>query len=126
MTALRWGLGGGGVLLMAYAVAGALTDAQLNLVGVLVFLAAVLILHDAVWMPVILAGGVVLERLAPPSFRQTVPVIVLGVLVVAFPAVVTGARGPVVPLLIVLVVVLGGAALASRKKLERTGAARRR
>jgi hypothetical protein len=55
MTVIRRVLGVGGVVLMAYAIVGALTDADLDLVGVLVFLAAVLILHDAVWMPAIIA-----------------------------------------------------------------------
>ncbi|GAA0568181.1 hypothetical protein GCM10010172_60440 [Paractinoplanes ferrugineus] len=55
MTVVRRLLGVAGVLLIAYATVGALTDADLNPIGVLVFLAAVLILHDAVWMPAVLA-----------------------------------------------------------------------
>jgi MYXO-CTERM domain-containing protein len=44
-----------GALTMAYAVAGALTAADTHPAGVLIFLVAVLIVHDAVWMPAVLA-----------------------------------------------------------------------
>jgi hypothetical protein len=76
MTVIRRVLGVGGVVLMAYAIVGALTDADLDLVGVLVFLAAVLILHDAVWMPAIIAviavikgGRKKFERSSEPGRR---------------------------------------------------------
>ena len=61
----------GGCLLMAYAVVGALTDADLAPAGVLLFLAAVLMGHDAVWMVAVLTVGAVLTRV-PPRHRPTV------------------------------------------------------
>ena len=39
---------------LAYAALGLLTDPEIRLAGILIFLAAMLILHDAVWMPVLL------------------------------------------------------------------------
>ncbi|WBB53580.1 hypothetical protein [Verrucosispora sp. WMMD573] len=67
----RTGLVVGGCLLMAYAVVGALTDADLTPGGVLIFLAAVLVGHDIVWMAAVLAVGVALTRV-PPRGRTTV------------------------------------------------------
>ncbi|MEV2240373.1 hypothetical protein [Micromonospora sp. NPDC049891] len=52
----------GGCLLMAYAVVGAATDADLTPGGVLFFLAAVLVGHDVVWMAAVLAVGAALTR----------------------------------------------------------------
>jgi hypothetical protein len=51
-----------GVLLMGYAVAGALTDPDLSPFGVAVFLAGVLAGHDVVWMAVLLAAGAAIGR----------------------------------------------------------------
>jgi hypothetical protein len=67
----RTGLVVGGCLLMAYAVVGALTDADLTPGGVLLFLAAVLVGHDVVWMAAVLAVGVALTRV-PPGCRTAV------------------------------------------------------
>ncbi|MFV2103039.1 hypothetical protein [Micromonospora sp. LOL_024] len=58
----RTGLIIGGCLLMAYAVVGALTDSDLAPAGVLLFLTAVLVGHDAVWMAAVLAVGAALTR----------------------------------------------------------------
>nr|WP_221379249.1 hypothetical protein [Actinoplanes polyasparticus] len=61
-----------GALVMAYAVAGAVGDAALNLVGVAVFLVAVLALHDALFLPIVLAAGALIRRLVPPPWQATV------------------------------------------------------
>jgi hypothetical protein len=53
-------LAGAGVLL--YAALGLLTDPGVQLLGVLLFLAAVLVGHDAVWMPLMLAAISVVGR----------------------------------------------------------------
>ncbi|GIJ34559.1 hypothetical protein [Micromonospora sediminimaris] len=66
----RAGLVAGGCLLMAYAVGGALTDADVAPGGVLLFLAAVLVGHDVVWMATVLAVGAALTRV-PPRCRST-------------------------------------------------------
>ncbi|MBX7268621.1 hypothetical protein KIF24_23110 [Micromonospora sp. Llam7] len=60
----------GGCLLMAYAVVGALTDSDLAPAGVLLFLAAVLVGHDVVWMAAVLTVGAALTRV-PPRYRST-------------------------------------------------------
>ncbi|MEV4714038.1 hypothetical protein [Micromonospora sp. NPDC049374] len=67
----RTGLVVGGCLLMAYAVVGALTDADLAPAGVLLFLAAVLVGHDVVWMAAVLTVGAALTRV-PPRCRPAV------------------------------------------------------
>jgi hypothetical protein len=61
-----------GVLLMGYAVAGALTDPDLSPFGVAVFLAGVLAGHDVVWMAVLLAAGAAIGRFVPPRRRPAV------------------------------------------------------
>lgn len=48
-----------GAAVIAYAIGGALADAQ---PGVAVFLLAVLVAHDALWMPAVLAAGALLAR----------------------------------------------------------------
>ena len=53
-----------GVLLMGFAVAGAVTDPDVAVGGVLLFLAAVLAGHDVVWMTAVLAAGALLSRFA--------------------------------------------------------------
>ncbi|GAA3909469.1 hypothetical protein [Actinoplanes auranticolor] len=62
-----------GAILMGYALLGAVTDPDLKPGGVLLFLAAVLVAHDAVLLPVTMAGGALLGRFAPrwalPSIR---------------------------------------------------------
>ena len=79
-----------GVLTMAYAGYGILTDPAADPGGVLVFLIAVLVAHDALWMPVVIVGGILLTRLVPHRYRPTVRMAVLAaaaVTVVAVPLV---------------------------------------
>ncbi|WP_249999154.1 hypothetical protein [Actinoplanes sp. M2I2] len=139
MTRLRAALVGSGALLMAYAVAGALTDPGVKPFGVVLFLAAVLVAHDAVWMPVVLAAGALLGRFVARRHRPVVRAAALmaaSLLVVAVPLVVAvrPADNPsVLPLAYGRDLVLTLAALAagtilvvafrglrSRKRTERT------
>jgi hypothetical protein len=79
-----------GVLTMGYAAAGALADPGLNPGGVLIFLAGVLIGHDAVWMLAVLAGGAAVTRLVPRRHRtvvRTAAISAAALTVVAFPLV---------------------------------------
>jgi hypothetical protein len=68
---------------MGYAVAGALTDDDVAPIGVAVFLAAVLVLHDGLLMPLVLAAGALLHRASPPV--RVAAVVSLALLVVALP-----------------------------------------
>lgn len=86
----RAALAAAGVLIMAYAVAGALADPDLKPGGVLLFLAGVLIVHDAVWMIAVLAAGAALTRLVPQRHRPAATAAAISaaaVTLVAFPLV---------------------------------------
>jgi DNA-binding response OmpR family regulator len=72
MTRIRAVLIAAGVLGMAYAVLGALTDPDVQPLGVLVFLAASLIAHDLIWMPLALLAGAVIARFGSPRRRGVV------------------------------------------------------
>jgi hypothetical protein len=61
-----------GGAIMAYAVVGALTDADAHPVGHLVFLAAVLVTHDGVLLPLAIGVGVLIGRYVPSSVRVAV------------------------------------------------------
>jgi len=79
-----------GAIVMGYAVLGAATDPDLKPGGVLLFLAAVLVAHDAVLLPATIAGGAIIGRFAPrrvlPSIRSAA-IISIAVGVVALPLV---------------------------------------
>jgi hypothetical protein len=97
VISVRTAIAGCGVAVMAYAVAGALTDPDLDPVGVLVFLGAALIAHDAVWMPTVLLVGFAVTRLTPQRHRAAVQAVaavsaVLGIL--ALPLVLGVGRAP--------------------------------
>lgn len=80
----------GGVLFMGYGVFGAVTDADVNLIGVPLFLIAVLILHDGIFLPVVLGAGALVNRLVPRPWRGTVRtagILSLAVSVIALPLV---------------------------------------
>jgi hypothetical protein len=79
-----------GVLVMGYAVVGALTDADVRPFGVLLFLVGVLVWHDVLLMPIVLAVGLLVGRFVPVCARAAVRVAALcslAVLVVAAPLV---------------------------------------
>jgi len=65
-------LAAAGVLLMGYAVFGALADPQARRPGHLVFLGAVLFAHDLVLLPLALAVGLLLTRWLPAAARGPV------------------------------------------------------
>ncbi len=81
---------GTGALLMAYAVGGALRDPDLDLLGVVIFLAAVLIVHDAVFLPLVIAAGTLPRR---PDVRYA-GVVSLALLVVGLPPALGFGRSP--------------------------------
>ncbi len=79
-----------GAALMGYAVLGAASDPDLKPGGVVLFLAAVLVAHDVLLLPVTIAAGVLLVRFVPrralPGIRAAA-IVSLAVGVVAFPLV---------------------------------------
>jgi hypothetical protein len=86
-----------GTLIMAYAVGGALFDDDVSRIGVAVFLAAVIVLHDAVFLPLVLGAGALIRRLVPTGWRpavQAAGLISLAVSVVALPFVLGFGRRP--------------------------------
>jgi hypothetical protein len=89
VTAARRVLIAAGALGMAYALAGALTDPAVKPFGVLIFLAGVLIAHDAILLPLVIAVGAVAgrwpARIATPV--RVALVVSLSVTVVALPLV---------------------------------------
>ncbi len=128
---VRAGLIAAGVVVMSYAVAGALADPQLRPAGVLLFLAGVLIAHDLLWMPIVLLTGAALTRLVPRRHRPAArgaAISAAAVTVVAVPLVLGFGRpadnASALPLpygrnlLLVLLVILG-ATLLSRLRRRR-------
>ncbi len=59
-----------GALLIAYAIGGVFSQ-----IGVVIFLAAVLVLHDALWMPFVLLVGALLARTRRWTALVAVPVV---------------------------------------------------
>jgi hypothetical protein len=74
MSRLRIALLLTGVVALGYAVAGAVADLGGKLGGVLLFLVAVLVLHDGVWLPLVLAAGALLGRFTPARHRAVLRV----------------------------------------------------
>ena len=72
MRAARITLIAAGALLMGYAAAGVLTDPDVKPVGVAVFLAAVLVAHDGVLLPLIIGAGALITRWVPARARTPV------------------------------------------------------
>ncbi len=72
MRATRRGLVTAGTLIMGYAAVGALTDPDLRVGGVLIFLAAVLAGHDVVLLPLIISIGALIGRLVPVGARAII------------------------------------------------------
>jgi hypothetical protein len=94
---LRWSrrlLVAGGTLLIGYALYRAVTDGGIKPLPQLTFLGVLLIGHDAVFLPVVIAVGAVIGRYVPVSARTVVRIALvasLAVTVVALPFV--GGRG---------------------------------
>lgn len=70
----RWPLIAAGVAVMAYAVIGAAVDRDVRPAGILLFLAAVLVAHDAVLLPVVIGLGILIGRYVPAGGRTAVRV----------------------------------------------------
>lgn len=85
---VRIALGAAGSLAMAYGVGGALTDPDSRLPGQLLFLAGMLVGHDALLAPAVLAAGALVARWAPAGLRaplQAALVIAAAIGAVAMP-----------------------------------------
>jgi hypothetical protein len=124
VKAVRGTLIAAGALLMGYAVSGALGDTDVT-VGALVFLVAVLVLHDGLFLPLAMGAGLLIDRI-PTVLRTPVraaAVVSLAVTVVALPLVLGVGRVPdnpsVLPLpygrglLVIYAVVWSAAAVAA-------------
>jgi hypothetical protein len=77
-----------GVLLMGYAVVGALTDPQTRPWQQLLFLGGVVAVHDFVLLPVVITAGVLIGRFVPARDRVAARVagfVTVALLVVAVP-----------------------------------------
>ncbi|GAA0933518.1 hypothetical protein [Virgisporangium aurantiacum] len=83
-----------GVAVMGFAVVGALTDVDFDPIGVVVFLGAVVIAHDLVLMPLVLAAGALIARFVPGAARPAVAVVALCGLALSVVAVSLWAAGP--------------------------------
>ncbi len=125
-----------GAVLMGYAVLGAATDPDLKPGGVVLFLAAVLVAHDVLLLPVTIAAGALLARFVPrralPGIRAAA-IVSLAVGVVAFPLVLGFGRAPdnpsILPLAygrgLLLILALTWAVALTSVALTRYRAARR-
>lgn len=90
MRTVRVGLAGLGLCAIGYAVAGAARAPAIVPGRHLAFLLAVLALHDAVWMPLVLAAGVVVRATVPARARAYVQgalIVTASVTAVAWPLV---------------------------------------
>jgi hypothetical protein len=67
VTAVRRVLVASGTILIGYAVLSAIADPDIRLPGVLIFLAAVLVLHDGILLPLSIGVGALLARLPVPG-----------------------------------------------------------
>jgi NADH dehydrogenase len=86
-----------GALVIGYAVVGAATDSDVNKVGVLIFLIAVLILHDGLFMPLVIGLGALIQRIFPGAWRgsaRAAAIISVSLSVVAGPLVLGAGRSP--------------------------------
>jgi hypothetical protein len=73
---------------MGYAVIGALVDLGGRIGGVLLFLVAVLVVHDGIWLPGVLLTDRVLNRVVPERHRRfvkTAAIVTAGVTLPALP-----------------------------------------
>jgi hypothetical protein len=86
-----------GILTMAYAIAGALTDPDVRILGVLLFLVALIALHDAVFLPLVLGAGALIGRFVPVRRQPAVRIaglISLAITVTALPLALGFGRDP--------------------------------
>ncbi|MBO3744156.1 hypothetical protein [Actinoplanes flavus] len=86
-----------GVALIVYAAAGAVTDPDVAVGGVLLFLAGVLAVHDIVWMATVLAVGAAITRLVAARHQTVARATAISaatITFVAFPLVLGFGRSP--------------------------------
>lgn len=69
---MRWLLGALGLSAMAYALLGAVTDPDVKPLRHTGFLITVLVLHDGVLLPAVIAVGVLVHRAVAPPYRAVV------------------------------------------------------
>jgi energy-coupling factor transporter transmembrane protein EcfT len=96
MTTARRVLVAIGAITIGYAVLSTFADPDVKLLGVLIFLAAVLVLHDGILLPITIGVGVLFGRLPLPA-RVPVRVaalISLPITIVALPLVLGYGRSP--------------------------------
>jgi hypothetical protein len=130
---VRTALVAAGIAAIVYAVVGAAADPQTRPLGQLAFLAALVVAHDAVLVPLTIGVGVVIGRFLPVPARRparAAALITLAVTLVALPFVLGRGRRPDDPsalpldygrgLLVVLGVVWGVAAVAAWRSARRT------
>ena len=72
MRAARITLIVAGTLVMGYAVLGAWADPDVKPLGVLLFLAGVLVAHDGILLPVVVGAGALITRRVPEGARPAV------------------------------------------------------
>jgi hypothetical protein len=115
---------GAGTLLMLYALGGAALDHDVNKVGVPVFFVAVLVLHDGVFLPAVLAAGAGIRRVVPDRWRGPVRGAALVSLAVSLVAVPLAAGPGLLPygrgLLVILVLIWSFALLTHKRRLTHT------
>jgi hypothetical protein len=127
-----------GVLVMTYAVGGALFDGDVNKAGVPLFLVALIVLHDGVFLPLVLGVGTLIARFVPARWQSAAKpaaLISLAVTVVALPLALgfgrsadnpsalprAYGRGPLLILLLVWVVTLAARKHFERRRVRRPG-----
>jgi hypothetical protein len=128
---MRPALIGAGVLICGWALAG-----LAGTPGALVFLAVVVVAHDAVFLPAVIGAGVLLRRLVPAGWQATVrfaAILDLALVVVALPLVLGLGRDPGNPSLlprpyalglVLCLVVTTATVVACRNRIESSREAR--
>lgn len=123
---------------MLYGVSGVLLDPDVNLVGVVVFGAALLVLHDGIFLPLVAGVGALLRRFVPAGWQPAVRLAAiadLAVVVVALPLVLGFGRDATNPTVLprpytqgmfLLLAVTTVAVVAGRKGFERFHRRKRR
>jgi hypothetical protein len=127
-----------GLLIMLYGVTGAILDADVSLIGVIVFGTVLLVLHDGVFLPLVAGAGTLLRRFVPSGWQAAVrfaAITDLAVVVVALPLVLGYGRDAGNPTvlprpygkgLILILIVTTVVVFAGRKGFERFRARGRR
>jgi hypothetical protein len=110
-----------GLLAMGYAVAGALTDPDVQPIGVVIFLVAVLVAHDGILLPAMIGLGALIGRLPDPAPVRIAAVTSAAVALVGVPFLIGSAGVPASRLLLVLGLVWAGALVVTLVRRNRKG-----